>query len=625
MRSSRPLSAPSGVGISGFVLENSPIARLHPVSRLDPRIAPVSSALLAPRILGGVPPTQATIEAVREGSDLVDLVRGRVSLVRRGGRWWGRCPFHDERTPSFSLLPPDFRRYYCHGCGVTGDAIDWMREQEGAASFYEAIEQLAERFGIPVRFEEESPRDAARREALERRRALLERAATFYAEYLWRAEEAAPAREYLAGRGFGEDLVRRFRIGYAPGGGAVLAGRAIREGFAREALVEAGLARMRGGQAADFFVSRITFPIADSQGRVQGFGGRTLDANERAKYVNSPEGDHFKKRSLLFGLSEARAPAARAKFFVVAEGYTDVMGLVAAGVEPAVACMGTSLTTDQIRLLRRWAPEVRLCFDADAAGEQAAWRTVEAAGGVNLALSAVQLPPGRDPGDLAGDAAGREALARAVDASEPLVTSLIQSRVSRAGRSPRDREGALEDIARLLRRFPDSVEKDEGVRLTAGLLQLSQGLEERLRQSSRQDAPDAAVLPPRASAPQEVRERRFLAMAVALPDAAGSYLESLPPESFQAEGHRRAFELLRAGATDIDAWPEELAEIALAVRLELAGAEVSEAELREAAYRVELPVLERRAAELRAAGDEEGLLRALDLARRVRAALRGDS
>jgi DNA primase len=570
-----------------------------------------------------MPPTQATIEAVREGSDLVELVRGRVSLVRRGGRWWGRCPFHDERTPSFSLLPPDFRRYYCHGCGATGDAIDWMREQEGAASFYEAIEALAERFGIPVRFEEESPRDASRREALERRRALLERAAAFYAEYLWRAEEAAPARDYLAGRGFSEDLVRRFRIGYAPGGGAVLAGRAIREGFPREALVDAGLARMRGGQAADFFASRIMFPIADSQGRVQGFGGRTLDSKERAKYVNSPEGDHFKKRSLLFGLAEARAPAARAKHFVVAEGYTDVMGLIAAGVEPAVACMGTSLTTDQIRLLRRWAPEVRLCFDADAAGEQAAWRTVEAAAGVNIALSAVALPPGRDPGDLARDAEGRAALARAVDRSEPLVSSLIRSRVSRAGRSPREREAALEDIARLLRHFPDSVEKDEGVRLTAGLLQLSQGLEERLRQSSRQDAPAAAVVPERASAPQEVRERRFLAMAVALPGHARSYLEGLPPDAFEIEAHRRAFELMRSGVDDPEAWPDDLADVALAVRVELAGAEVSEAELREAAYRVELPMLERRASELRDAGDDEGRLQALDLARRVRAALRG--
>jgi DNA primase len=566
-----------------------------------------------------------SVEAVRQGADLVELVRGRVALVRRGGRWWGRCPFHDERTPSFSLLPPDFRRYYCHGCGATGDAITWMREQEGSATFAEAVEGLAERFSIPLRFEEESPRDAARREAAERRRTLLDRAAAFYAECLWRADEAAPAREYLAGRGFDEALVRRFRIGYAPGGGSVLAGRAIREGFSREALVDAGLARMRGGQAADFFTSRIVFPIADSQGRVQGFGARTLDPNERAKYVNSPEGDHFKKRSLLFGLAEARAAAARRGHFVVAEGYTDVMGLVAAGVEPAVACMGTSLTTDQIRLLRRWAPEVKLCFDADSAGEQAAWRTVEAAAGVNLSLSAVQLPSGQDPGDLARSEEGRRALARAVDGSDPLVTSLISSRVSRAGRSPRQREQALEDIALLLRRFPDSVEKEEAIRLAAGLLQLSQGLEERLRQSSRADAPEVAVLPKRASSPQEVREQRFLAMAVALPQAARAFLDALPPEAFQVEAHRRAFELLRDGAADPGAWPDELADVALAVRVEVAEADVSEAELREAAYRVELPMLERRAAEMRAAGDEDGRLRALDLARRVRAALRGDA
>ena len=286
--------------------------------------------------------------------------------------------------------------------------------------------------------------------------------------------------------------------------------------------------------------------------------------------------------------------------------------------------MGTSLTADQIRLLRRWAPEVRLCFDADAAGEQAAWRTVEAAAGVNIALSAVAQPPGRDPGDLVRDAEGRAALARAVDRSEPLVSSLIRSRVSRAGRSPREREAALEDIARLLRQFPDSVEKDEGVRLTAGLLQLSQGLEERLRQSSRQDAPAAAVVPERASAPQEVRERRFLAMAVALPGHARSYLEGLPPDAFEIEAHRRAFELMRAGVDDPEAWPDDLADVALAVRVELAAAEVSEAELREAAYRVELPMLERRASELRDAGDDEGRLQALDLARRVRAALRGD-
>ena len=209
-----------------------------------------------------------------------------------------------------------------------------MREQEGAATFGEAIEWLAERFGIPVSFEEETARTRRARAAVERRRRLLDRAAAFYAEYLWRAEEAAPGarvpgRARLRG-GAGPPL----RVGYAPGGGAVLSGRALQEGFRRDELIDAGLARRRGGQVGDFFTSRIMFPIADSQGRVQGFGGRTLDPNERAKYVNSPEGPHFKKRKLLFGLVRRRAwPRPSTKYFVVVEGYTDVMGLLAAGVE----------------------------------------------------------------------------------------------------------------------------------------------------------------------------------------------------------------------------------------------------------------------------------------------------
>ena len=566
-----------------------------------------------------------SVESVRQGVDLVELVRGRVELVRRGGRWWGRCPFHEERSPSFSLLPPDFRRYYCHGCGATGDAITWMREQEGAATFGEAVQGLAERFGIPVSFEEESPDEAARRAAIDRRRRLLDRAADFYAAYLWGADEAAPARAYLAERGFAEEMLRGLRVGYAPGGGAVLAGRAAREGFGRDELVDAGLARRRGGQVGDFFQSRIMFPIADSQGRVQGFGGRTLDPNQRAKYVNSPEGPNFKKRSLLFGLASARVAAARTKYFVVAEGYTDVMGLMAAGVESAVACMGTSLTTDQIRLLRRWAPEVKLCFDSDAAGEHAAWRSVEAAADVNLSWSAVELPKGQDPGDLAATEEGRAALGLAIDASKPLVPFLIRSRVERSGGSPREREAALEAITELLRGFPDSVEKDEGVRLTASLLHLSQGLEERLRRSSRMGALPEQVLPQRTSSPEEIRERRFLTMAVALPDTARQYLDGLPPEAFQVEGHRRAFELIRAGEIDLDAWPEDLAGVALALRVGVTDTAPSPAELREAAYRVELPMLERRAAELRESGDEVGRLEVLDLARRVRAALRSES
>jgi len=571
-----------------------------------------------------MPPNQATVDAVRERADLVELVRDRVDLTRRGGRWWGRCPFHEERSPSFSLLPPDFRRYYCHGCLVSGDAIDWAQTQGGAGGFYEAIEQLAERFGIPVEYRDEDPAAKARRAAEKAREDLMDRAATFFARVLWQAREAEPARRYLAERGFERPLIERFRVGYAPASGTALATKALAEGFSPDQMIDAGLGRRRGRTVTDFFSARIMFPIADAQGRVQGFGGRTLDPAERAKYVNSPEGPNFRKRTLLFGLAEARAAAARSRYFVVCEGYTDVMGMVASGVESAVACMGTSLTAEQIALLRRWAPEVKLCFDADSAGEGAAWRSVEAASGVNLSWSAVQLPIGQDPGDLARTGDGRAELARAVEGAQPLVSSLIRSRIARAGESPRKRDEALEAIAELLRRFPESVEKEYGVQTAVDQLRLSQALEERFRAAVRRDVPVAPVLPERKAPPAEVRERRFLAMALALPAAARPYLESLPPDAFQVDGHRAAFEAIRAGATAPDDLPEELRDVALALTIELADATPTTDELREAAYRVELPMLERRAAERRAAGDEAGRLEALDLARRVRAALRGE-
>ena len=571
-----------------------------------------------------MPPNQATVDAVRERADLVELVRDRVDLTRRGGRWWGRCPFHEERSPSFSLLPPDFRRYYCHGCHVSGDAIDWAQTQGGAGGFYEAIEQLAERCGIPGEYRDEDPATKARRAAEKAREDLLDRAATFFARVLWQAREAEPARRYLADRGFEQPLIERFRVGYAPASGTALATKALAEGFAPDQMVDAGLGRRRGGTVTDFFTARIMFPIADAQGRVQGFGGRTLDPGERAKYVNSPEGPNFRKRTLLFGLAEARAAAARSKFFVVCEGYTDVMGMVASGVESAVACMGTSLTAEQIALLRRWAPEVKLCFDADTAGEGAAWRSVEAAPDVNLSWSAVQLPIGQDPGDLAGSEEGRSQLAHAVGESKPLVTSLIRSRIARAGQSPRARDEALEAIAELLRRFPESVEKEDGIQTAVDQLRLSQALEERFRVAVRHNAPAVAVLPKREVSPAEVRERRLLAMAVARPADAEPYLASLAPAAFQVEGHRAAFALISGGVSSLDDFPPELADVALALRVELADSEGSADELREAALRVQLPWLEQQAAERREAGDEVGRMRMLDLARKTRAALRGE-
>jgi DNA primase len=567
-----------------------------------------------------------SVNEILERADLVELIRGRVNLVKRGNRWVGRCPFHDERTPSFSLIPPDNRRYYCHGCGATGDAVRWMMEKEGAASFPDAVEALAERFGLDVRYEQASPEEERRRKADQRRLELLERAAGFYAAYLWRADEAAPARAYLAERGFEEQLLRGFRVGFAPGAGATLANRALKQGFTPEQLTDAGLGRTRGSRVSDFFVSRITFPITDLRGRVLGFGARTLDPNERAKYVNSPEGPRFSKRRLLFGLAQARQPAATAGWIVVVEGYTDVMALAKAGTPQAVACMGTSLTTEQVHELRRAAPRIRLCFDGDAAGERAAWRTAQAAGEYLTDLEAVVLPAGTDPGDLArtGDV---ERLHEIVTAHTPLAMHLIDARARRAGPSPAEREQALREIADLLRALPESVEKDEGIRLAAGLLQLSRGMEDRLRGVAQHGTSPAARRPgtelPSLGAPWE-RERRLLVLAAALPEVAQAQLETLPDEALTDPVHRQALGLLR-GAVPLGQWPEELQPLASALRADPGAEHATADELREVVYRVQLPALERRAQALRDAGDTEGALRMIDLVQRVRAALRGAS
>ncbi len=567
--------------------------------------------------------TRESVDQVRTGVDLVELIRTRVELSRRGGRWWGCCPFHQEKTPSFCLLP-DNSRYYCFGCGESGDALDWAQVQEGAANFSEAVEWLADRFSIELTYETTSPEDDARRRASERRLQLLERAAAFYGEYLWRAPEAAEARDYLLGRGFSEDLLRGFRVGYAPGQGMVLSERAAAGGFMPQELTDAGLARQRGG--GDFFRSRIIFPIADARGRVQGFGGRTLDPEARAKYINSPEGPSFRKRHLLFGLAEARAAAGRGGYVVVAEGYTDVLGLVRAGEEAAVACMGTSLTADQLRLAARHAREVRVCFDGDAAGQKAAWRSFEAAKGIPLRMSAVVLPEGRDPGDLSADAEGREALQFAVADAASLLVSLVQSK-SQAARSAHERAEALDEITQLLQETPDSVEKDEAIRMAAGNLQLARTTGERFNEAARYRGEGEALAAPteEPAAPQDTarsaRERGVLSLALARPESARRYLADVDIDgSFSSPELAAAARLLAEGA-DPAGWPEELSGIADRLRAE-APIEASEAELREAVYRLQEDVIWRRLAQLRERGDEEERIRVQQTLNQLRDALR---
>jgi DNA primase len=360
------------------------------------------------------------IEALRERADLAVVVGGHTSLTRNGARLKGLCPFHSEKTPSFTVDPAR-GLFHCFGCGEGGDVYAFLQKAE-ALSFPEAVERLARISGFELRYEELSP---GQRKALGRRTRLAEavaEAADFYVSRLG-SDDAAPARDYLRTRGLSEQDAATFGLGWAPDRWDALARHLLGAGFELEQLVDAGLVTQGRQGPIDRFRARVVFPIRDATGReVVAFGGRLVPGMELRtggrdgtppKYINSPETEVYRKSRTLYGLDLARAEITRRQAALVVEGYMDVIGLHLAGVRHAVATCGTALTADHLRLLERQAPRVVLALDADEAGYAAAERARELAGEVGVReVGVLPLPPGRDPADLAAE--GRDAVDRAL-------------------------------------------------------------------------------------------------------------------------------------------------------------------------------------------------------------------
>jgi DNA primase catalytic core len=463
----------------------------------------------------------STVDAVKQAADLVAIVEDRTSLRKQsGGRMTGRCPFHEERTPSFSVNPVK-GLYYCFGCGASGDAITFVRETQGL-DFTGAIEWLADRFNITPEYEEAGPGDGARRRRRERLYELLDDAATFYERYLWESQAGSFARDYLAGRGLGEEICREFRLGLALGGNT-LCRKAAEKGFTAEELRAAGLARQRGG---DYFQRRLVFPLTDVRGRVVGFQARRLHEDDplRAKYVNTPESELFHKGSLLYGLDKARAAISRGDRACVVEGNTDVIALRQAGFDPVVASMGTALTEQQLRELARLSKRLWLAFDGDAAGESATLRGMELAVAQGFDVRVVALPPGIDPADAPE---GFEAQLRG---ARPYVVHRTQLEATRAD----DRPAGARAVAAFLDTQPASLEKDEAWRWANDYF----GTTLQLRASAGGTASAAAGISPRVLAVGDKLERNALAGVVAFPELR-PLLEKVKPEHFRDETHRR--------------------------------------------------------------------------------------
>jgi DNA primase len=345
--------------------------------------------------------SESEIAQVRAATDIVALIGEMVALKRTGQRWTGLCPFHGEKTPSFSVNAEE-GRYYCFGCRVSGDQITWVRETQHL-DFMDALRQLADRAGIEL--QEDAQAGPARKERQEAMSA-MEKAVDWYHQRLLESPDARAARDYLRSRGISGDVARQFKLGWAPDEWDGLT-RALK--FNEKVLSTTGLGFLnKGGRRQDALRARVIFPIFDPAGKAIAVGGRILpgqvqpsDARVEAKYKNSPETPIYSKRRTLYALNFAKSDVIKSGEIIVCEGYTDVIAFFAAGMPRAVATCGTALGEDHFRLMRNFAKRIVLAYDADAAGQSAAASVYQWERQHEVDVAVAKLPEGSDPADLA--------------------------------------------------------------------------------------------------------------------------------------------------------------------------------------------------------------------------------
>jgi DNA primase len=496
-----------------------------------------------------------SLERVKQAADIVEVVSAHTDLRRQGVRYVGLCPFHEERTPSFSVEPTE-KLYHCFGCGVGGDVIKFVEEKEGLG-FAEAVEVLADRYGVELEREQEDPRAEAKRRHRRRLEQLLDRSAAFYANYLWESEEAGKARDYLAQRGLREEVLRAFGVGYAPSAWDKILVRGQQAGFSVEEQRAVGLAqRGRSGGEYDRFRERIMFPIRDRRGRVLGFGGRAMRSDQGAKYVNTAETDFFHKSQMLYGVDRAKAAIAKAGRAVVVEGYTDVLALHQGGIEEAVAVMGTAITPDQVASLSGMVEEVVLALDADSAGQEAMLRAQRVAAGRRMRLRVAAMPAGEDPAEMMAAEGGADRFRQLLEGAQELTAFQVGLVLDRTDvGSPVERDRALAEAAPVLAGMGETASRDDLVRRVAERLDLEPAMV-----MGRVVAATPATGGPEAEAPadprraqtqerprqgmeltsRERRERALLAMCIALPNEGRQYLSRLNEAHLSPSGQRAA-------------------------------------------------------------------------------------
>lgn len=393
------------------------------------------------------------IDAVRERTDISEVISRHVALVRKGRSIVGLCPFHQEKTPSFHVIP-DKGIYHCFGCQAGGDVFRFLMMLEGL-SFVEAVKELASAAGIEIEDRELSPSE---RKALRQRATafdVLESAAAFYEGQLWTGPGTVARQYLLEKRAMSQEHARKAKLGYAPSGWTRLLDHLHREGFAAEQAADAGVARPRqqGEGFYDTLRERLVIPIRDERGRVVAFGGRLLEG-DGPKYLNTPETRLYQKSHVLYGLDVARNAIQQKGRVIVVEGYFDVLGLQQAGFAEAVATCGTALTPHHLEKIRRLARDVILVMDADEAGLRAAERSLPLFVEAGIQPWRLELPGAKDPDELVR-AEGPEAFSAALEQKEPLFEWVIRRKLDAYGTSTMSRDRVLEEVLPMLLRLRD--------------------------------------------------------------------------------------------------------------------------------------------------------------------------
>lgn len=423
---------------------------------------------------------RSTIDAIRDRVDLVEVISRTVTLKRKGNTWLGLCPFHQEKSPSFNVVPHK-GIYHCFGCGEGGDAFKFLMKTRGV-SFMEAVRELGQQVGVHIEERELSPEETR----VQRERATLydvcEQAARWFHQVLLTRPEAAPAREYLAKRGITDDTIAKFRLGFAPDSWDAMLNWLHRQGIDAEQAVAAGLARPREGRSGAYalFRGRVMIPIQDGRDRVVAFGGRIL-AGDGPKYVNSPETEIYHKSKTLFALSHARNAIQRKGRALVVEGYFDVLSLHQAGFQEAIAVCGTALTPEHLEVISKLARRVVALFDGDAAGLRAAEKSLGLFLEKDVEPLWLDLGAHKDPDEYiqAEGPPGFEAL---LARSQPLVHRIVRAKASAHGNSPGGRQRALEELAPLFAQLPAAA-RATAIGYAAGELMLREDvLHERVAQ-----------------------------------------------------------------------------------------------------------------------------------------------